>query len=128
MKKIKSILKLLKNSNFSTKVLIYMSTKTASTDYDSYEKNWAYSNLNPLTIKAYVSDISSEALVWKQIGTKEIGAKSIICESKYADWFRKCNKIEIDGDTYQVYKDNVGNRVFIDKRPANLIRVIVSKA
>ena len=35
-----------------------MSTKTAGDDFDPYEQNYTYTTLNPLTVKAYVSDLS----------------------------------------------------------------------
>jgi hypothetical protein len=118
---------LLKNSNLSTKIFLYFSTKTAGDYYDSYEQNYTYTNLNPLCIKGYVRDIKAEALVWKQYGLSEIGAKEILCEEKYASRFRLCNKIEINGDAYQVYKEAQGNRLLIESRPFKLIRVIVQK-
>ena len=104
-----------------------MSKKSAGDDYDSYEKNYIYSNLNPITINGYVSEISAEALVWKQYGLKEIGAKEVICEERYINYFRLANKIEIDGDEYEVFKDGVGGRVMIQKRPYHTYRVILQK-
>lgn len=126
-KKNKQINQLINSANLSTKISIYFSSKTAGDYYDSYEKNYTYTNLNPLTIKGYVRDIKPEALVWKQYGLSEIGAKEIICEDKYGDWFRNCTKIVIDGDTYQTYKDNTGNKFIITKLPFKLIKVVVSK-
>ncbi|KKN15278.1 hypothetical protein LCGC14_0987650 [marine sediment metagenome] len=127
MKKISYINRLIKHKDFTTKILVYFSTKTYGDDYDPYEDNYTYTNLNPLSIKCYITEISPEALVWKQYGLKEIGAKEILCEAKYAEWFRIANKIEIDNDVYEVYKESVGNRVIIQKRPYNLIRVVLQK-
>jgi len=127
MRKIRAINNLLQNKDFATKIEIYMSTKAYGDDYDPYEKNFTYSNLNPLTIKGYVSEISPEALVWKTYGLKEMGAKEIICESRYAQWFRDANKIKISGDEYEVFKEGVGNRAIIQARPYNLIRVMLQK-
>lgn len=110
-----------------TKILIYFSTKTAGEDYDPYEKNYTYTNLNPHTIKGYVTEISPEALKWKEYGLKEMGAKEIICEEKYTGWFKNANKIEIDGDEYEVYRESVGNRAIIQKRPYRLIRLMLQK-
>jgi hypothetical protein len=128
LKKInRAVVDLITHSNITTKISIFFSTKTAGEAYDPYEKNWTYSNLNPLTIQGYVRDVKAEALVWKQYGLSEIGAKEIICEDKYIEYFRKCTKIEIDSDIYQVYKENVGNRMLIEKRPMKLLRVVVTK-
>ncbi len=118
---------LVENSNFSTKISIYFATKGTDDSYDPSEKNYTYTNLNPLTIKGYVKDIKAESLIWQQYGLSEIGSKEIICKAKYLDWFKTCNKIVIDSDTYQVYRENVGNRVLITKLPCSLIKVILSK-
>ncbi len=127
MKKIRFINQILEDRDFTTKITIYFSTKTAGEDFDTYENNYTYTNLNPLTIKGIVTDISPEALVWKSYGLKEIGAKEVVCKSKYAEWFRIANKIVIDGDEFEVYKEGVGNRVIIQKRLYNLIRVVLQK-
>jgi len=127
MKKIININKLLKHSDYCKKVKIYFATKTAGDDYDPYEQNYTYSNLNPITIKAYVSQISPEALVWKQYGLKEIGAVEIITEKRYKNYFEKCNKVEIDDEEYEVFKEAVGNRSIISERPFNLIRIVLQK-
>jgi len=124
-KRIPTILKLIKEN--STKVEIYMSYKAAGDDFDPYEKNYTYYNTNPLMIKAYVTEVSPEGLVWKAYGLKEMGAKEIFCDSKYENWFRLCNKVKIDGDEYEVYKEGTGGRAIIQKRPHCLIRVMLQK-
>jgi len=111
----------------STKIYIYFSKATYGDDYDPYEQNYTYTNLNPLVIKGYVRDISPEALVWKQYGLREMGAKEIICDKRYRNWFEKCNKIEINGEKFQVFKEGTGNRCIIQERPFNLIRVVINK-
>lgn len=126
-KKNKQISDLLKNSNLATKIEIYFSTKAVGDYYDSYEKNYTYTNLNPITIKGYVKELKPEALVWKQYGLSEVGAKEILCEDKYEEYFRLANKIKIDTDTYQTYRENVGNRCLITKLPCKLMKVVVSK-
>lgn len=126
-KKNKQINDLLKNSNLTTKITIYFSTKSVGEDFDPREKNYEYSNLNPQTIKGYVRDIKPESLFWRQIGISEIGAKEVICEEKYGEWLKMANKVEIDGDEYHVYKENVGKRVLITKLPFKLIKAILTK-
>jgi len=111
----------------STKIYIYFSTATVGDDFDPYEQNYTYTNLNPLVIKGYVRDISPEALVWKQYGLREMGAKEIICDKRYRNWFEKCNKIEINGEKFQVFKEASGNRCIIQERPFNLIRIVINK-
>jgi len=112
----------------STKIYIYFSIATAGDDFDPYEQNYTYTNLNPLVIKGYVRDISPEALVWKQYGLREMGAKEIICDKRYRNWFEKCNKIEINGEKFQVFKEGVGGKFIITSLPYNLIRVVINKA
>jgi len=119
--------KLLENSNLTTKVKVFFSYRSYGDDYDPYEKNATDANLNPKILKAYVRDVSPEALVYKQYGLHEIGAKEILCKDIYKNWFEKCAKITIDGDEYQVFKEAAGNRMIITSRPFKLIRVVVSR-
>lgn len=127
IRKLPLITRLLNHSDFRTKVQIYMSTKTAGVDYDSDEQNYTYTNLNPITINAYVTEVSAEGLVFKSYGLQNIGAKSILCEDKYRSYFENCNKITIDGDNYTVFKTGTGGKTLISNRPKHLIRVIVER-
>jgi hypothetical protein len=121
----RQIKQLLTNSNFSTKIYLYFSTKTIGDDYDEYEKHYTYTNLNPLVVRAYVSDIKPEALVWKQYGLQEQGAKEILCEERYAKWFRLANKITIDDDQYVIYKEGMASKALITKRPLGLVKIVL---
>lgn len=121
------ITRILKNRDFTTKAYVYFSNKTAGDDYDPYEKNWTYSNNNPKVIKGYVTQLSVDSLVWKPYGLKEQGAVEFFCDSRYIAWFEKCNKIEIDGEEFQVFKEGTGGRSIITKRPYNIIRVLLEK-
>jgi hypothetical protein len=127
MKKIADIHNLLTNNDFSEKIQLVFATKVASEDYDNYEKNYTYTNLAPKTIRAIVRTITSEALVWKQYGLKEIGAIEIITDAKYKSWFEKCSEVIYDKDKYSVYRDGSSTRAIIEKKPNNLIRVILQK-
>jgi len=118
---------LLTHSYNKTKITIYFSTESVGTDFDKYEKNYTYTNLNPHTFSGYTREIEFESLAWRQIGTQETGAKELICSDKYKDWLKNCNKLTIDGDDYEVYKEALGSRVIIQERPFKLIRVIVRK-
>ena len=118
---------LFKDKNFTTKIYLYMSTKSAGEDFDSEEKNYTYTNLNPIVVKAYVRDIKPESLVWRQIGLAETGAKELICEYRYVEQFKLANKIKIDSDEYQVYRENVGNRVLITKLNFGMAKIVLKK-
>jgi hypothetical protein len=104
-----------------------MSTKTEGDDFDPYEENYVYSNLNPIIIKGYVRDFSPSALIWKNYGLHEQGAKELICDKRFETALKNANKIEIDGVAYQVYKEAIGNRTLITKRPFGIIRVVLSR-
>jgi len=110
-----------------TKVYVYFATKSAGDDYDPEEKNYTYTNMNPLVIKAYLTQISPEKLVWKQYGLQEMGAVELLCEAKYKNWFKICNKIVIDDNEYAVFKVGNGNRVLIQERAGDMIRVILER-
>ena len=126
-KSLSSIRSILQERNFTTKVKLFFSITSYGDDYDPFEDNVTYTSLNPLTIRAYVRDISPEALVWKSYGMKEVGAKELLCDSKYTSYFLNANEIEIDGDKFEVYREAEGNRNIIQKRHFNLIRVILQK-
>jgi hypothetical protein len=110
-----------------SKVYFYFGRPIAGEGFDPYEKNYTYSNLNPVVIKAYIQDVSPEALVWKQYGMNEVGAKEILCDAKYTEWFKTASRIVIDGADYHAFKESVGNRILIQQRPYNIIRVILQK-
>ena len=115
------------HSDFCTKIAIYFSRKTAGEFFDPYEQNYTFTNSNPITIKGYVYEVTAEALIWKQYGLQNIGAKEILCDSKYKSYFENCSKIEIDGDNYTVFKDGVGNKIVISNRPKKMIRVLITR-
>jgi hypothetical protein len=127
MKKIREIHNLLKDKTYTEKIKIYFSTKSAGDDYDPYEQNYTLTNLNPKVIRGLVRFISPEALVWKQYGLQEMGAIEIITEKRYKSWFENCAKVEYADDTYTVMKENTGNRVLIQPRANDTIRVILRK-
>ena len=123
----KQITDLIENPALTTKIYIYFGYITYGDDYDEYEKNTIDAKLNPKIIKAYVRDVSPEALVYKQYGLHEQGAKEVICDAKYKAWFEKCAKIVIDSKEYQVYKEGAGQRAIITERKFDMIRVVLSR-
>ena len=126
-KKLKIAHDIFKDNSISSKIYIYLAYQTAGDDYDPYEKRMVKANLNPIVIKGYVRDINPEALVWKQYGLANIGAKEILCDTKYDSYFRKCEKIVIDNEKYQVFHEGTGNKAIIQKRPFQMMRVVVSR-
>jgi hypothetical protein len=126
-KRIPFITQILTHSDFCTKIKISFSHKTAGEFFDQYEQNWTYTNLNPITIKGYVSEISPEALVYKTYGLQNMGAKEILCDARYKNYFQYCNKLEIDGDNYMVFREATGNKTLISNRTKKLIRVVITR-
>jgi hypothetical protein len=127
-KSLKFVNDLISRGEFTTKITIYFGTPDYDENYDKWEKNLVYTNLNPQTIKGYVREIGAESLVWRQMGLQEMGAKEIICKEKYREWFTNATKIEIDGDNYTVMKEGTGGNFLVSKRPYGLLRVILSKS
>jgi len=123
----KEISRLLKNKNLSKKIYIYFATRSYGPDYDPYEDNYTMTDSNPVVIRGIVTQLTPTSLVWKEFGLKEQGAVEIICESKYKNWFESCNKIEIDGNNYAVFREGTGNKAIITDLPFNLIRVVLQR-
>ena len=124
MKKLKAIQRIIKNKELRTKVYLFMSTKTEGDDFDEYEANYIFSNLNPIVIIGYVRELTPEAAFYKQYGVHQSGAKEILCESRFRNAFENCNKIEIDSIEYQTFK-GANNKTLITERPHQIIRVVV---
>ena len=110
-----------------TKILVYPAVKSVGDDYDAEEKNYTWTDLPPYSLRGYIQQISPEALVWKTYGLQEMGAIEILCEAKYKNWFKIANKVVVNGDEYSVFKTGVNNRVLIQDRPYNNIRVILQR-
>lgn len=126
-KKLRIAQDIYKNNDVSSKIYIYFASQMAGDDYDPYEKNKITLNLNPIVIKGYVREINPEALVWKQYGLANIGAKEVLCDAKYDSYFRNCRKIVIDNIEYQVFREGAGNKAIIQARPFQTMRVVISR-
>ena len=123
----RAIQRILKNSGIGTDISIYFSSKAAGDDFDPYEKNYTHSNLNPLSIRGYVREIAPNSLIWRQMGYEEAGAVEILCEDRYENYFRKCNKIVIDDYEYEVFRNMSGGRAVIQKIYPKLLKVVLRK-
>jgi len=127
MKKINRIYNLIEDKQFRTKAKLYFSTKTAGADFDPYEENYTTSNLNPVIVKGYVKQLTVTSLVWKNYGLKEQGAIEFFCREKYRNWFENCNRILINDEDYEVFKEGTGGKCIITSRPFQIIKVILQK-
>lgn len=114
--------------DYEKKIYIYFSYKTIGDHYNPREKNYTENNLNPVCLKAYVREIDSEKLIWKNYGNERDGIIEVSnVDKKYKSWFENANKIEIDNQEYMVLKEAVGGNFLISSRPFNKIRVILRK-
>lgn len=129
MKKIEAIHDLLRNSELTKKIDVYFATRSEGDSFDPLTGNYEYdiNNLNPITIRAIVTQVSPTQLVYKQYGLSEQGAVEILTEGKYKDLFEQANKIVIDDIEYEVFKKATGGRSVITERANSIIRVVLTR-
>jgi len=89
----------------SQNIRIYLAIETTD---DPYEKNVTLSELNPIPIKAIVTDLTFAKSQWAMPGIITDKAKEIIVEKKYRSLLEKSYKIQIVGDIdyYEGWKQN----------------------
>ena len=126
-RKLPELYDLVEADEVASKIFIYFSVKTAGDDFDPYEKNYVDTTLSPKIIKGYVREVSPEALVWKQYGLSNIGAKEILCRKQYKSYFANCSRVVIDDEDYEVFKEGTGHKSIISDRPYEMIRVVVTR-
>ena len=127
MKNIQEVHSIVKSSEFSSKIKLYLSSRSYGEDYDPETNNYTSTLRNPITIKGLVRQITPESAIWKVYGSSISGAVEIICEKKWKDSFKNCLKVEIDSEIYIVFRDTTGTNVAINDRPNNLIRVSLKR-
>lgn len=125
MKDIQALHRILKDENLTTKIQIYFATTVKGSNYSQDYGNLTKTNLNPVTIRGIVHQISPSGIKWQQYGQAEFGAISIVTFSKYKTWFQKANKIVVEQHSYVVAKDASGNSSLIQDRPNNFINVVL---
>jgi len=87
----------------SRTIKIYLGTEVET---DPYEHTTETTMLNPLPIKAIVTDLIASQSQWKMPGITTEKAKEIIIEKKYESLLLKSQKIQIDNDYYVGWKEN----------------------
>lgn len=111
------------NAN-GTNIYIYFATKSsANADFDPDTKNYQYINLPPKTIKGYVTQLTPEKLIWRQYGLIAMGAIEILCDSKYINWFKTCNRVTVNGTDYRVFKLGQGKLAIIQERAGGIAKI-----
>lgn len=88
---------------FAKNIRVYLATETV---VDPFEKNTELVHLNPLPIKALVTDLTASQAQWKMIGIIADKAKEIIIEKKYRSLIEKSAIIEVEGELYNGWKVN----------------------
>ncbi len=73
---------------------------------DPYEKNVSLTDLNPIPIKAIVSDLTFAKINWTMPGVVSDKAKEIIIQVKHKSLLEMSQKIYIDGDYYYGWRMN----------------------
>ncbi len=86
-------------------IRIFMGTETIQ---DPYEKNVETTMLNPIPIKAIVTDLTSAKASWAMAGIITDKAKEIIIRKKDRPMLEMSQKIQVVGDTdyYEGWKTN----------------------
>jgi len=86
-------------------IRIYSAVETAN---DPFEGTKTISYLNPIPIKAIVTDLTPTQISWKTAGIIVDKAKEIIIKKKYETLLTSSYKITIDGDDsdYEGWKQN----------------------
>ena len=114
------LMKILTDEGKMTKVMLYPAIETIE---DPYEKTKTNSFLNPITIKAYVTQLSFESLKWKYTGQIPSGSVQILCDVKYENALKISDKIMINGKTYKCWKDDSQN-FMIMRRDDHLVVIL----
>jgi len=114
---------LLKCLNDDGKLSTILVFPAISSTVDPYEKNKTESFLNPLPIKAYVTQLSFESLKWKYPGQVPSGSVQIICYNKYETLLKTAYKIKIGDNFYSCWKDDAKNFMIL-KRDDHLVAIL----
>lgn len=85
----------------SQKIRVYLAVETIE---DPFEKNISLTQLNPLSIRAIVSDISPASAIWKMPGISVSKTKEIIIKKKYENLLKQSQFIEVDGSLYEGWR------------------------
>lgn len=114
------LIKILTDEGKMSNVLVYPAIETIN---DPYEKTKADSFLNPLPIKAYVTQLSFESLKWKYPGQVPSGSVKIICYNKYETLLKTAYKIKIGDNFYKCIKDD-DKGFLIMRRDDHLVAIL----
>ena len=103
----------------SQKILIYPAT---TVQQDPYEKNIEVTCLNPLPVRAIVTDLTPTQMKWKSSGIIEEDGKEIIIEKKYRPLLEMSYKLKVGTKYYLGWKIN-GKMVI--REEGNFLRIYI---
>jgi hypothetical protein len=86
-----------------------------SVDVDPYEKTTSNTFLNPIPIYGIITHPTFSSLRWKFFGQLPSGSIQFITQSGNLDLLLLSTKIEFNGDTYSVYKDDSKSFQYIQR-------------
>jgi hypothetical protein len=112
MEKRVDIFSILKNEGKLSILHVYASKETID---DPIEKNKTNIYSNPLPIKAFVQQISFEALRWKYTGLLPSKSIQVIAEKKYITQFKTADKIIYNDESYKCLKDDSKNFMILER-------------
>jgi len=103
----------------SKSIKIYLATET---QLDPFEKNVSRSYLNPLPIKAIITDLVASQINWKMPGIIADKAKEIIIKKKYRNLIERSQKIEVNDELYEGWRLNGKMQI---REEGNYLRIYI---
>jgi len=89
--------------NHCQKIRVYLGLEKET---DPFSHDVETTMLNPLPIKAIVSDVAFAKIQWAMPGIVADKVKEIIIEKKYENLLLQSSKIEINSEFYQGWRQN----------------------
>ena len=87
----------------SEHIRIYIGSESV---LDPYEKDVEVTMLNPIPIRAIVTDLISSQMSWKIPGIEADKAKEILIKKKYENTLKASQKIKIRNEYYEGWRIN----------------------
>lgn len=116
------LFKQLKREKKLTKALVYPGIRV---EQDPDYKNFETTELNPIPVDVYFSEISMESLKWKYVSQVPAQSAKILCKKSFENLFKEAVRIKIKDRDYQTYRDS-GIGFLIREVDNSYIEVILS--
>lgn len=112
---------------YKTNITFYFGYNTKDENFDTYENNYVKTLINPLTVKAFVRELSITSLIFRHYGLEYKGAVELLIDETYLNWFKICTKIKINDNYYEVFRSSVGQYSSIRQAPFGLLLVVLER-